>query len=273
MAAQSRVASQGSSGVEILPSGKVHTEPYKDGGFAPDWWPTLGGEFAEQDYEHESDGYDVRGGEEERDALLRDGYFLRWDGPVSAESPVPEDRLKLCPLEVVFDSRVIDNLRDLAIDACRTGRREVMGWFGGRLCRDELGRCWTHITEQRSDPELVGEPDRVHASVDIVGKLRHVIRQSGLVVCGFWHSHPGYEPFLSDDRASRLGRDVQSTIHHCKQWWEVSAVIDPFNGGDALVPVDDRMMVGCFKPTFADPNAMSFRPIAFGVADTEIAEQ
>ncbi len=258
---------------QVIPSDRDIAEPYRKGDFVPGEIPNLRGGAVKHDYNDKWTDLRLKDIPHSPETLLAPSNFLKWlhPAPVSAESPCDREHLKICPIEVLFIQDVLEEMIALAVKVCADGQREVMGWLGGRINMDKHGRRFTLITKQLTDKRLIGEPDSVNASVEIIGRLRHEIRESGNDVCGFWHSHPGYRPFLSDQRTWTNGRDVQSTHDHCRNWWDTSVVVDPYCG-DFQSGFSDQAMVACYKISHEDESIMGFHSVSFGVIPTEQAK-
>ena len=100
------------------------------------------------------------------------------------------------------------------------------------------------------------------------------IRESGLIHVGMWHTHPGYEPFQSDERFT--GADVQATASRCQNWWSLSMVVDPISEAES-----GNVSVGCYKMVapgttpedLQNSKSIGWRSIAFGIREGDYDEQ
>jgi len=145
----------------------------------------------------------------------------------SAQAPtkITGDNPILHPIEAIFLTSVIKTMHKWALIA---GEMEAYGLFGGKLCVDANGRAFTVIEVAVSNKDLIGEATRVEVDELAAQTAKNEIASKGLIPCGFWHSHPTYTPFLSDRRTMNMGADVKTTHHQCSDWWQISAVIDPY---------------------------------------------
>ena len=169
-----------------------------------------------------------------------------------------DGRVRMHPIEVVIDAEAVEAMHQQALEACPDGPREVKetgGFLGGIVCKDQHDRHWIHIKHSAHDPPLIG--DEVSLTYDVTTKQlwEHDIRNNqGLLTVGFWHSHPGYEPFQSDERTWSSGADVQTTYALCKSWWSVALVIDPFSAGE------DATMLGVYRPISPNAHGTAIQP-------------
>jgi proteasome lid subunit RPN8/RPN11 len=145
--------------------------------------------------------------------------------------PLPQDpyegKVQLHPIEVVIESTAVRSMQQHAKKVCRNGKVETGGFLAGRVCRDPHGRVWTHILHSIHDPVLVGTEIELTYPPAMQSEWEKKIGNLGLQNVGFWHSHPTYHPYQSDQRT--WGADVQTTYAMCKAWWKVALVIDPLS--------------------------------------------
>ena len=179
----------------------------------------------------------------EKDFVLPKQYFLPYSGFRPENDPTLEFKLdiRLHPVEVVMDKQVLEDMVVHARSVCGINDTkqlqhpspeklmETGGALAGLLKRDLHGRVWVHITSSfHQEPKVIGSRDRVVFDLDAQGNWLTRIHEQNLIHFGFWHSHPTYSPFQSDERFWGGGADVQATQQTCKAWWKLAMVIDPF---------------------------------------------
>lgn len=195
---------------------------------------------------------------------------LPYEGKTILQDPVESHRLH--PIEVVIEADVVRAMHEHARTVCKNqsgivdpaSKKETGGYLAGYLMQDDHGRCWTHIVESIHEPAVFGEADKLSMDVETTSKWGVQIKQRELINVGFWHSHPGYSPFQSDERT--WGADVQSTYSECKSWWKVALVIDPFCGANNS---QDMTELGAYK--IVKPGlAASEEPLAFRAGNIDV---
>ncbi len=246
--------------MQVLPSPlKYSSNPHnyvRNGAVPEDEFPQADGTSGPRNFAYDIDEL-LR---VERPHLIDDSLFLPFLGRQPEHDPtlaLGDGTVRLHPVEMVLDLDVLTSMVEHARRVCgvdattglrmpnKAELRETGGLLAGRLKHDRNNRVWVHVTHSsHSNPEVVGERDMVTFDLDAQGRWLTEIREMGLIDLGFWHSHPTYKPFQSDERFS-FGADVQSTWKTCRNWWNVAVVIDPFP-----TPVQfghDAVELGCYK--------------------------
>ena len=217
-------------------------------------FPKADGTFGLRNFDHDVDHImDI-----EKDLLMPEHFYLPYNGARPAEDPTRngDTKVKLHPVEVVIDKHVLESMVAHARKVCGVDEStgiippkelfETGGALAGLLKQDTHGRVWVHITHSLHDnPEAIGSRDMVKFDLDAQGNWLKRIHKQNLVFFGYWHSHPTYSPFQSDERFWGQGADVQTTQQTCKAWWKLAMVIDPF-------PIEtkegiDAVEVGAYK--------------------------
>ena len=236
--------------VKVFASRKNYVVPYSTSNFHHDKVPDLdGGSVSRQSMD-----VDKRFEPSEIMPLLSESNHIQLDAKPLLQDPVKEG-LRIHPIEVVIDQGVVEAMHEQALVACDgavTSKKETGGFLGGRICRDQKGRCWVHVQLSAHKPSLIGTEAELTYSPEFQGAWRSEISRKNLDFVGFWHSHPTYQPFQSDNRVWAAGADVQTTYELCKGWWEIALVIDPF-----VTSSESACMIGAYRivrPNMFGPN-------------------
>ena len=202
-------------------------------------FPLADGTLSQRDFNNDQDAIMKI----EEDQLLPKEYFLQYHGFQPENDPTLsfKEGARLHPVEIVMDKHVLEEMVEHSRQVCgvdkSTGLQrptnenlmETGGALAGYLKNDQHGRVWVHITKSfHQDPEVIGARDRVVFDINAQGNWLTRIHEEHLIHFGFWHSHPTYSPFQSDERFWGRGADVQATQLTCKAWWTLAMVIDPF---------------------------------------------
>lgn len=239
--------------------------PYVQSGFVPEQvFPSLHGGQQKRDFRND---FDIK--IEPTDVNISADQGLGYFGKKINQDPIDYGTHKLHPIEIVIDESVLEEITILGRQVCEEyGTREIAGFLAGTINRDENGRLWTHVTKSVHEPWVLQTASATEVTITTEHDRfwTNEIKRLGLVHVGMWHTHPGYQPFQSDERFS--GADVQATSRTCQNWWSFSMVVDPL--------MDDRniVSVGCYKMVspgshtddLISPRTIGWRSAVFGVA-------
>ena len=267
--------------VKVLASEKNYVGPYPISNFVYDKVPDLDGGYVSRQSMDVDKAFDPS----KVMPLLSESNHITLDTKRLLQDPV-RDGLRIHPIEVVIDQNVVEAMYKQALIACGgevSTKKETGGFLGGRLCRDQKGRCWVHVQLSAHKPSLIGTEAELTYSPEYQGAWRNKISQKELDFVGFWHSHPTYQPFQSDSRLWAIGADVQTTYELCKGWWEIALVIDPF-----VKPSQSECMIGVYRivrPNMSGGNIQAgfsknsnqepigWRSVNFAISKTEPMEE
>lgn len=191
------------------------------------------------------------------------------------EDPCKEEVVSLSPIEVRYHPMVIEKMRSVSVEVATDVNgnikpKETGGYLGGKLIQDQFGRWYTYVTHVEADKKYdAGTAMTFEYTTDMQHEMVGNILELGLYPVGFWHSHPTYQPFQSDSRLnSQYGNDVQSTFNICTHWWEVAAVIDPFesntNSNEGDVSLGNYKINGVYEDPSTEKN-VGWRSISTGI--------
>ena len=260
-----------------LPSPKFYGVFYKSWGYSnEEQMPMTDGKWTkERDFDKDIDHLYPR----EHIKTLNADSYMAYKGKEILQDPFVNH--KMHPIEVVISETVVREMHEHSLFVCQDeegnadpkSRKETGGFLGGKLMEDDSGRCWIHILETvHDDPIATGEKDTLTIGIEEKAAWNSRIKKAGLINVGFWHSHPTYSPFQSDERFNG-GADAQTTFDFCKSWWKVALVIDPFCGGNSQ---KNSTQLGAYKIvnpgmmksflTESDEDLMGWRSVGFAVA-------
>jgi len=189
-------------------------------------------------------------------------------------NPMAGQEVKLHPLEVWISPFAIDQMRRVSRKVCghnpQAGPAQVLetgGFFGGMPMQDTHGRWYTQIDYAYADENLRGTETDFTFDMNLQREMDNEIAKLGRHRLGFWHSHPTYGPFQSDERLQPYGADVQTTHRFCRAWWTVALVIDAHAGENK-----DTVQLGAYKIngrhdslSTGESNHVGWRSVGIGI--------
>ena len=165
------------------------------------------------------------------------------------ENGMSGKKVKLHPVEVRITPFAVHQMRSVSRKVCGQNPRgdheqmlETGGFLGGMPMQDSHGRWYTEIYFAYADENLRGTETDFTFEKELQRLMDNDIAMLGHHRIGFWHSHPTYGPFQSDERLQPYGADVQATHRFCRAWWSVALVIDAHDG-----PNKDTVSLGAYK--------------------------